>query len=113
MRCYGSKRQVGGEGVKHLHQAAPGAEGMTRSRSIAVAQTCPVAGDVLANLDEHIRLARLAATEGAEVVVFPELSLTGYELALAKDLAFSENDPRMSTLLDLAAANGTTLVVGA
>jgi len=53
---------------------------MTRSRSIAVAQTCPVAGDVQANLDEHIHLARLAAKEGAQVVVFPELSLTGYEL---------------------------------
>lgn len=53
---------------------------MTRSRSIAVAQTCPVAGDVQANLDEHLRLARLAAEEGAQVVVFPELSLTGYEL---------------------------------
>lgn len=37
---------------------------MTRSRSIAVAQTCPVAGDVQANLDEHVRLARLAAKEG-------------------------------------------------
>src|ERR1041385_7750009 len=53
---------------------------VTRSRSIAVAQTCPVAGDVKANLDEHFRLARLAATEGAQIVVFPELSLTGYEL---------------------------------
>ena len=48
----------------------------TRSRSIAVAQTCPVAGDVPTNLDEHVRLARLAAAESAEVVVFPELSLT-------------------------------------
>src|SRR5438477_1218537 len=86
---------------------------MTRSRSIAVAQTCPVRGDVQANLDEHIRLARLAASEVAEVVVFPELSLTGYELALAKDVAFSEGDPCLSSLLDLAASNGTTLVVGA
>lgn len=51
---------------------------MTRSRSIAIAQTCLVAGDVQANLDEHVGLARLSAAEGAEVVVFPELSLTGY-----------------------------------
>src|SRR4051812_44734227 len=86
---------------------------MTRSRSIAVAQTCPVMGDVQANLDEHLSLARLAATEGAEVVVFPELSLTGYELALAHALAFSEGDPRLASLLDLAASQGTTLVVGA
>lgn len=86
---------------------------MTRSRSIAVAQTCPVAGDVQANLDEHARLARLAASEGAAIVVFPELSLTGSELTLAADLAFSEGDPRLAPLLDVAAGHGTILVVGA
>jgi predicted amidohydrolase len=86
---------------------------MTRSRSIAVAQTCPVAGDVQANLDEHVRLTLLAATEGARVVVFPELSLTGYELTLAGELAFSESDHRLSPLLDVAASHAMTLVVGA
>lgn len=86
---------------------------MPRSRSIAVAQTCPVRGDVPANLDEHIRLAGLAAAEGAQVVVFPELSLTGYELDVAEELAFSEDDPRLAPLLDLATAHGTILVVGA
>jgi predicted amidohydrolase len=85
---------------------------MAPSRSIAVAQTCPVAGDVPANLQDHVRLARLAAAEGARVVVFPELSLTGYELELAGGLAFSEDDARLSPLLDLAAALGVTLVVG-
>ncbi len=85
---------------------------MACSRSIAVAQTCPSAGDVQANLEEHVRLAGLAATEGASVVVFPELSLTGYELALASRLAFSENDARLSPLLDVAASHGMTLIVG-
>jgi predicted amidohydrolase len=86
---------------------------MARSRSIAVAQTCPVMGDIQANLDEHLRLTGLAAAEGAQVIVFPELSLIGYELALAEGLAFSENDPRLTSLLEVAAYHGTTLVVGA
>jgi predicted amidohydrolase len=86
---------------------------MARSRSPAVAQTCPVKGDVQANLDEHIRLARLAAKAGAAVVVFPELSLTGYELELAGGLAFSEDDARLYPLLDLASSHAITLVVGA
>src|SRR5262249_47042310 len=86
---------------------------MTRSRSIAVAQTCPVMGDVQANLEEHVRLARVAAAEGAQVVVFPELSLTGYELGLADVLAFSEDDPRLSSLLDAASSHSMTLTVGA
>ncbi|MBA4190911.1 MAG: hypothetical protein C0467_23225 [Planctomycetaceae bacterium] len=86
---------------------------MRNSRSIAVAQTCPVAGDVLANLDEHIRLACRAAEVGARVVVFPELSLIGYELELAVGLAFSENDHRLSPLLDSATSHGVTMVVSA
>jgi predicted amidohydrolase len=86
---------------------------MTHSRSIAVAQTCPVKGDVQANLEEHVRLARIAAAEGAQVVIFPELSLTGYELGLANALAFSEDDPRLSSLRDAASSHSMTLIVGA
>jgi predicted amidohydrolase len=86
---------------------------MARSRSIAVAQTRPVMGDVPANLDEHARLIRLAAAEGAQIVVFPELSLTGYELGLAAELAFAEDDPRLSPLLDLANSHRTIVIVGA
>jgi predicted amidohydrolase len=86
---------------------------MTPVHSIAVAQTCPRAGDVNANLEEHLRLARLAAGEGARIVVFPELSLTGYELELAKVLAFSEDDARLLPLRDAAASHSAILIVGA
>ncbi|MDQ3918647.1 MAG: carbon-nitrogen hydrolase family protein [Acidobacteriota bacterium] len=80
-------------------------------RSISVAQTCPVGGDVQANLEEHLRLAELAGSEGAQVVVFPELSLTGYEIGLADALAFSEHDARLAPLIEAAASHSTTLVV--
>jgi predicted amidohydrolase len=86
---------------------------MAHARSIAVAQTCPVPGDVQANLREHVRLARLAGEEGAGIVVFPELSLTGYELDHAERLAFSEEDQRLLPLLDAASATSAILVVGA
>ncbi len=82
-------------------------------RALAAAQTVPVRGDVAANMAEHLRLARLAADERAEVVVFPELSLIGYELDLAADLAFSENDARLTPLVSLASAKSITLIVGA
>jgi predicted amidohydrolase len=82
-------------------------------RSIAVAQTCPVAGDVEANIVEHLRLIRMAASEGARVIVFPELSLTGYELSAAEGLAFTETDTRLGPLIDAAAATSVHLVVGA
>jgi predicted amidohydrolase len=82
-------------------------------RSIAVAQTCPVRGDVDANLEEHLRLAGCAASEGAQLVLFPELSLTGYEIGLAERLAFSEEDPRITPLVDLAASRGIIVIAGA
>ena len=45
---------------------------------IALAQLNPTVGDLAGNVDRMVRASRDAAARGAEVVVFPELSLTGY-----------------------------------
>jgi predicted amidohydrolase len=82
-------------------------------RSLAVAQTIPKAGDVVANTQTHVRLAKLAAKELAQVLVFPELSLVGYEMDLAQSLAFSREDPRLNPLREVAASCSILLVVGA
>jgi len=86
---------------------------VTVARSLAAAQTIPKRGDVEANLERHVRLIHVAAEEQARVLVFPELSLTGYELDLADDLAFSESDPRLTPLIELASSYGMTIIVGA
>jgi predicted amidohydrolase len=82
-------------------------------RALAVAQTIPVRGDVQANIEHHLRLIRIAAEDRAQVVVFPELSLTGYELDLGAHLAFSPDDARLEPLIEAAAAFSMTLIVGA
>src|SRR6185369_12665708 len=46
----------------------------------ALAQIAPKLADVEANLDLHAETVRRAAAGGAEMVLFPELSLTGYVL---------------------------------
>ena len=46
---------------------------------ICVAQTRPIKGDIQSNIDHHKRLIDLAVSNGADTVIFPELSLTGYE----------------------------------
>jgi predicted amidohydrolase len=56
---------------------------VTNARAIAAAQTTAVPGDVAANLSQHLQLARAAAKACARVLLFPRLSLTGYELELA------------------------------
>jgi predicted amidohydrolase len=45
-----------------------------------MAQVAPALGDVEANVRMHLELAREATRAGAGLVVFPELSLTGYRL---------------------------------
>jgi predicted amidohydrolase len=82
-------------------------------RSIAAAQTVPAKGAVDANVRQHIRLVDVAAEEGADVLVFPELSLTGYELDLAKHLAFSQGDPRLAPVVEAASSHSMTIIAGA
>jgi len=48
--------------------------------TLALAQIDPVLGDVLKNVQKHVELAERARQAGASLVVFPELSLTGYSI---------------------------------
>lgn len=70
---------------------------------IALAQTEAVLGDVEANLDRHLDWIAKAADANAQLIVFPELSLTGYYLRdLAHEVAIptSELDRALSKLYD-------------
>lgn len=48
--------------------------------TIALAQIDPVLGNLNANIDKHIAAITVARERGANLVVFPELSLTGYSI---------------------------------
>jgi predicted amidohydrolase len=80
---------------------------------LAAAQTKPKRGDIDANLLDHYRLVKLAAANGAQLIVFPELSITGYEREDAVKLAFSENDSRLDYFKKLATENKITIIAGA
>ncbi len=77
---------------------------------IALGQLAPRLGGLDENLARHRELLERARAEGAGLVVFPELGLTGYQLQdLAAEVAVRRDDPR---LLRLAAdANGLSAVV--
>jgi predicted amidohydrolase len=88
---------------------------MTEDRSslvVAAAQSFSVRGDVDRNLSEHLRLVDAAASAGARLVVFPELSLTGYELDLASELQLRADDPRLEPLRAAAARHGVHVLAG-
>ncbi|MBC3361594.1 carbon-nitrogen hydrolase family protein [Pseudomonas sp. SWRI154] len=78
----------------------------------AVAQSTSIAGDVSANLMRHQRFMQAAAEQRVQLLIFPELSLTGYERGLAADLAILPKDAVLQPLRDLAQTLGLTAVVG-
>jgi predicted amidohydrolase len=43
---------------------------------LTAAQTKPGRADIKTNLPEHIRLTILSAEQGADLIVFPEISIT-------------------------------------
>jgi predicted amidohydrolase len=77
---------------------------------VALAQIAPRLGALDANLERHHQLIGEARDRGADLVVFPELGLTGYLLQdLNAEVAIRRDDPR---LLELArAADGMSVVV--
>ncbi|MGH9868187.1 MAG: nitrilase-related carbon-nitrogen hydrolase [Candidatus Polarisedimenticolia bacterium] len=71
---------------------------------VVLAQIAPSLGDLDRNLSAHLSEARSAARAGADLVVFPELSLTGYLLQdLASECARDARDAQ--PLKRLAAAS--------
>jgi predicted amidohydrolase len=68
---------------------------------LAVAQFAPIKGHIEANITQHFQLMELAAAEGAAMIVFPELSLTGYEPELARERATNKDDARLDALQQL------------
>jgi predicted amidohydrolase len=78
---------------------------------IALAQYAPRLGEVDDNLELADGWLRRAATEGAQLVAFPELALSGYLLAdLVPDVAMNADDDRLAALS--RAAPGVALAIG-
>ncbi|MDP9536724.1 carbon-nitrogen hydrolase family protein [Pseudomonas protegens] len=80
--------------------------------TLAVAQSVSIAGDLPANLARHQHLMGLAAQQGVQLLVFPELSLTGYEPQLVAELALPPDSPRLQPLRNLVRELKLTTVVG-
>jgi predicted amidohydrolase len=72
-------------------------------------------GGVAPNVGEHIRLIEDAESHGARLVIFPELSLTGYRLDLfaGSEEWLSAGDERLDGIREICRRTGITAVVGA
>ena len=78
---------------------------------ICIAQTRAINGDIGQNIIHHKELAELAALRNAQIIIFPELSLTGYEPELANALATNKDDERFNELQQVS--DEKNIVIGA
>ena len=81
--------------------------------TIAAAQSTSVPLDVAANVQEHLRFVETAADHGVQWLVFPELSLTGYELAAMPGLVLHADHALLAPLREAARRTGMAITVGA
>ncbi len=79
---------------------------------IALIQYRAIKGDIIANVQSHLAWVDKAIQYQADLVVFPELSLSGYEPELAGELATTSADPRLSPLQERADAHQITIAAG-
>ena len=93
--------------------AEPGSDAVGGDRSgllrIALAQISPALGDRHRNLTMHLAQIEAARRQNADLIVFPELSLTGYFLRdMVPDVAL---DPGGAEIAELVEAAGPAALV--
>jgi predicted amidohydrolase len=78
---------------------------------VAVAQTDCVLGDLAHNLEFHLKFIDEARVQGVKLLLFPELSLTGYRLGdSVVEMAMSRDDPLVLQIAE--ASQGIDVIFG-
>ena len=82
--------------------------------TLALAQIDSVLGDLRSNVEKHVEAVERARAGGAALVVFPELSLTGYTLRdMNMDIAVNlGGDTSPLTVLVDASRHGVSIIAG-
>src|SRR5512138_410849 len=98
---------------RHLVGKALGGKIRPMQINLALAQLATKLGDVQANFEKHLNFIEQAKAAKADLILFPELSLTGYVLQdLVPTVAHraTEDDPVFQRLLE--ASKDLDLMVG-
>lgn len=85
---------------------------MNNELTVSLPQIPVVKGDIPANLACHLDAVAQSAACGADLVVFPELSLTGYELELLADLALEQEASVFTALSQAAITHNLAIIAG-
>lgn len=91
--------------------APAGTGARLRTVRVGIAQLAPRLGDVAANVESHLEVIESARLQKTDLLVFPELSTTGYQLKdLVPDVALTGASPAFRALV--GASRGMALGFG-
>ena len=79
---------------------------------VCIAQIKPDKGNIQNNIEIHKKWIQIAVSEKTDLIVFPELSLTGYEPDLAKQLATDQNDARLNEFQEISNLYKISIAIG-
>jgi predicted amidohydrolase len=79
---------------------------------ISAIQFQAVMGDIALNVAKHLEFIKVAVAQGADLVLFPELSLIGYEPKLAQSLATETTDSRLDVFQQYSDTHNIIIGVG-
>ncbi|WP_044212507.1 carbon-nitrogen hydrolase family protein [Flammeovirga sp. OC4] len=80
---------------------------------IASAQINSTVGEISRNLEEHYQMIDLASQHDVDLIIFPEMSLTGYCREEAADLIMTEHSKELDLLKQKSIQENIIIVVGA
>jgi predicted amidohydrolase len=84
---------------------------MPETVNIALAQLTPRLRETATNIETISRV--VSARPEADLVVFPELFLSGYTVADIDELAINRDGPELKSIADIARESSTALILGA
>lgn len=79
---------------------------------IGIAQTKSVKGNVQENILHHLQVIDYAAALEADLIIFPELSITGYEPDLALELAVEADSEIFKPFQEISDKKGIRIGIG-
>jgi len=79
---------------------------------IGLAQIKPITGNIEANITLHTQSINTAIANKVDLIIFPELSITGYEPTLAKKLAINNSDQRFDIFQNTSDQNNISIAIG-
>jgi predicted amidohydrolase len=79
---------------------------------IAAAQSGSEKGNISRNILTHQKYINVASEYGANVIIFPELSLTGYEPSIVNETALDGSESILIPLLESAKRKNITIIAG-